>query len=96
MEKRWEEIEGYMVSNYGEIIGRRSKRPLKPYVSKGQAVVRLYIGNEGRGTVRSVAHLVAELFVPLPREDCRIVEHIDGDRLNNRADNLRWHVKKRK
>lgn len=36
-----------------------------------------------------VHELVAKAFVPNP-DNLPYVEHIDGDRLNNRADNLRW------
>ncbi len=36
-----------------------------------------------------VHELVAKAFVPNPN-NYPYVEHIDGDRSNNRADNLRW------
>lgn len=96
MTEIWEEYEGYQVSNYGRILGKRLGRPLKTFYNKGMEIVRLYIGEDKKGTLRSVAHLVAELFVPLPEAGCKLVEHIDGDHRNNRADNLRWHVKRKK
>ena len=38
-----------------------------------------------------VSRLVAEAFCPNPDpEKARTVDHIDGDKQNNKAENLRW------
>lgn len=42
----------------------------------------------------SVNKLVAEYFLPKPKANEIILEHIDGDPTNNRADNLRWITRK--
>lgn len=46
-------------------------------------------GKNGRFKQASVHRLVAEAFVPNPR-NCEEVNHIDEDKQNNRADNLEW------
>lgn len=60
----------------------------KPYVSpKGYPLVRLSVGNVRK--YFTVHRLVAIAFLgppPLGKEVC----HTDGDKLNPRADNLRW------
>ena len=51
--------------------------------------LRLVNGTYEFGHHYSVYRAVAELFVPNP-ENKPFVDHIDTNRLNNRADNLRW------
>lgn len=57
----------------------------------GYLYVTLYI--KGRRINRSVAKLVADAFLDNPNS-AKAVRHIDGDILNNRADNLRWNERK--
>lgn len=104
MEELWLEIPGtagrYSVSNHGNVRANWSDVPqrnlphrtridrshlLKPYThTTGYLRVAL-----GRGVQRYIHRLVAAAFHQnthnLPQ-----VDHIDGDRQNNRADNLRW------
>lgn len=101
----WKEIDGYNqryeVSNYGRV---RSKdmvvngrlqnchkikgRILKPHTDKeGYKGIVLCI-NQKRKTFR-LHRLVAAAFIPNP-ENKPCIDHIDGNRANNHADNLRW------
>lgn len=103
MEEIWNDIEGfegYQVSNLGRVrsIRMRTDAPTKPmWLSskvlkqypdgKGYLMAWLYKGGK-RYTVK-VHRLVANSFIPNPENKPQI-DHIDGDKINNHVDNLRW------
>ena len=49
--------------------------------------VQLRINGKGRNS--SVGKIVAEAFLEKPNEKC-LVNHKDGNRMNNRVENLEW------
>ena len=85
----WKDIYGYegkyQVSNYGRI---RSVKILKPCKSSF-GYYRVGFSENGKIKSFSVHRLVALSFVPNP-ERKKEVNHMDGDKTNNRADNLEW------
>lgn len=80
---------GYFVSDdgkvYSEKYGRRCE--LKQSGHKGYRRVVLSTANKRQGY--PVHRLVAEAFIPNP-EDKPFVNHLDGNKRNNIASNLRW------
>lgn len=70
------------VSNLGEVRHKGNRLPQE--VRKGYLSVK--IPNLG---IRKVHRLVAHAFCP-QREGCRVVNHLDFNKLNNRAENLEW------
>lgn len=78
--------DNYEVSDDGQVRHRRFQKPLRGCVSDGYRSVKLgkYGGKE------YVHRLVAQRFLPSPTEDLCEVDHIDHDRTNNAAWNLRW------
>ena len=78
----------YYISNFGRVYNKRSKKiTLSPEGKNKYAKVKI------NGKKYRVHRLVATLFVPNP-DNKSFVDHIDGDRYNNRADNLRWVTSK--
>lgn len=101
----WKDIEGfegyYKISNLGRIlaIGRtvgaannktktiKEKLLSTPKFSNGYRVVSLYKNCKCKKLL--VHRLIAMCFIPNP-ENKPYINHIDGDRLNNRIENLEW------
>lgn len=86
----WRDIEGYggnyQVSNYGRI--KSKKKILKTFLStNGYYRVRLYSNKKGREY--KVHRLVAKAFIE-NIDNKPIVNHKDGNKLNNNANNLEW------
>ncbi len=100
MDDQFRPIEGYpayRVSRDGEVQSRWSRTvhktltdawlTLKPIPCRGYSTVNL--GN-GVGKRRFYVHrLVLEAFVG-PRPHGMVCRHLDGDRANNRVENLAW------
>ena len=88
----WKDVEGwegvYEVSNAGRI--RKNGKILKCGVWSRYKVVRLR--EKERASTVYVHRLVAKSFIPNP-EMKPIVNHIDGNKLNNNVCNLEWCTK---
>ncbi len=104
MKEQWKKVAGfeefYEVSNLGRfrslpkvINGRWGRTKYKGKIitptkhSHGYGVLSL-VGEDGKSSVRSHKY-VALAFCDNP-ENKPCVNHIDGDKMNNRADNLEW------
>lgn len=78
----------YLVNREGEVFSIRSNRLISQRLDRyGYPRVNLYEGTKNH-TV-TVHRLVAKAFVPNP-VNLPEVNHIDGDKMNNNADNLEW------
>jgi hypothetical protein len=76
---------GYSVSKDGYVMNERSGRILSPQDDRrGYARVDLH------GKHKKIHYLVASRWLPAPTEEGLVIDHIDGNRLNNDAANLRW------
>lgn len=102
----WKDIKGfegiYQVSNLGNIrsLDRKTNtaiknqnyvvkkgKMIKPHVAMGYYALSLSKGN--KIITQRVHKLVAQTFIPNP-ENKPCVNHKDGNKLNNRIDNLEW------
>jgi len=95
----WKEIQGYpryLISNEGQIKFKGdSDNPESDWPLWKNGTTALRDINDKLSKVMSIQRLVAENFVECqltdkPSLDCYYVKHIDGDKTNNRADNLYW------
>lgn len=92
MTEVWEDLEefpGYAISTWGNVMNLRSERyRAVGQNSRGIATVTLF--NKERVYTRSVAVLVAKTFIPEDRDGFETPINLNGDRMNNRVDNLLW------
>ena len=81
------EAAGYEITSYGVILGK-SGRPMKQRVlNSGYDIVSLRIDGT---TVQKLTHrVIAAKWLTKPA-GCDVVNHKDGDKLNNHPDNLEW------
>lgn len=93
--KRIIDFPNYEVSNFGNVRNAESHYIIKPLLgSSGYLTVRIrrHKGDYDKPAA-NVHRLVAEAFVD-GRQPGLHVNHIDGNKLNNRADNLEWCTRK--
>ena len=83
----------FYVSNLGNIRRdfKGEQTIVKPVVLNGYHYVQIPIGYLWK--VKSVHRIVAEAFIDNP-DGYPVVSHKDGNRLNNRTDNLEWRKAK--
>lgn len=82
----------YKVSNFGNVLPKGAKRPMKPSPNKiGYYVTCLRVG--GASKTISVHREVAIAFVP-NIQNKKEVNHKDCNKSNNRSSNLEWVTRK--
>lgn len=92
--EQWKEIAGfpkYEVSNMGRVRTIKAKRPVKSRLAFKDKYLKVSLGagSAGRTKPKRVHRLVALHFVDGYKPGLH-VNHKDGNRLNNRFDNLQW------
>ena len=82
----------YLVSNMGRVKSLKGAREriLKAFPNN-YGYPRVALSHRGQSKRFLVSRLVAQEFCGNPDpENAITVDHVDGDPMNNRADNLRW------
>ena len=89
----WKQVEAfpnYIISNTGVLKNTKTNKVIKPHLSNTGYYV-CSMSNNGKISSSNIHTLVAKAFVDNPNPTLYTeVHHIDGDKLNNNADNLKW------
>ena len=88
--EEWRDIpdfEGYQVSSFGNVRNKKLKQLKKIPNRQGYPEVRFC--KQGKSTPRVIHSLVAKAFLENPSNYSQ-VNHIDGNKKNNYAENLEW------
>lgn len=82
----------YLISNYGRVFDCDKQKMCEVYPDESTGYIKVSLPLCPSGYQNYNVHrLVALAFVSIPSPDKRgWIHHIDGDRHNNRADNLLW------
>ncbi|MDO8492378.1 MAG: NUMOD4 domain-containing protein [bacterium] len=94
--EQWKAVqgyEGYEISNYGRIRSyRREQYGSNPYIMKpsGSEYLSTMLSKNGKAKTHRIHRLVAEYFLEKPLKQATLVNHKDGNKMNNHVDNLEW------
>lgn len=106
MDEVWKDVVGYeglyQVSNLGRV--RSSAREKKArggsvFINPGRILTgsitnygyrQVTLCKDNKSSKKQLHRLVAEAFLPNTDDKLLVVDHINGDKLDNRAENLRW------
>lgn len=92
MMEKWREIDGfggrYLVSNFGRVYSNIRECFLSNKKNNGFGYNIVSLSFEGKPVNKYVHRLVAEHFLDFSSKPC--VNHIDGNKSNNCANNLEW------
>jgi hypothetical protein len=92
MWKQIDEFQNYVISDRGEVRNIQSGKVLKSWIGVGGYVYINPTDGHGKSMPKRLHRLVAKAFVQNPYNKPQ-VNHKDGDKTNNCADNLEWVTK---
>lgn len=83
-------LEGYLINKNGDVFSTKGKaiKKLKTVINNS-GYTRIHFTINGKTVMRTVHRLVAETFIPNPKNKTQ-VNHINGNKLDNRVENLEW------
>src|SRR5690625_1743738 len=89
----WKQIkyagyERYQISNKGKVKGVKGLMKSRPN-SRGYYIIGLRRPSDNKQKIFSIHRIVSEHFIVQPKHK-NYVNHIDGNKNNNIADNLEW------
>jgi len=83
-----QDYENYSISDKGNVMNNKTKKILKNQITHyGDVCISLYINKKNKKIM--IHRLMALCLIPNP-ENKKYVKHIDGNKLNNSIENLKW------
>jgi hypothetical protein len=93
----WKDIEGYeglyQVSDQGQVQRILADGTAKPVKPRDGVYLTVSLSKNSKATTFNIHRLVAEAFLPRQQHQDE-VNHKDGNKHNNRLENLEWVTKK--
>lgn len=89
----WVKIKGfedYSISDKGEVFSHRRNKLMSIWSKSGE-YPRVTLSKSGKEKTFTIHRLVAEAFIPNPYGKIT-VNHKDGNKNNNKVDNLEWNT----
>ena len=83
------DFENYQVSNLGRIYSKKRRSCLKVKRLAGRGYYQVRLSKNGRYYYKNLHRLIAETFISNPN-NYKTVNHINGNKLDNRLSNLEW------
>lgn len=84
----------YAFNSEGVCVNLRTGNERKPVLNKGNGQMYIQICTDGHYKLYTISRIIADLFVTNPDPvRLEVVEHINCDKTDNRACNLRWITK---
>lgn len=80
--------ENYTINEDGVVINTKTGREMKPRIDK-DGYYQLGLYKDGKQKFLRIHRLIALTFIPNPENKPQI-GHINGNRLDNRLENLKW------
>lgn len=83
------DFENYQISNLGRIYSKKRRVCLKVKKLGNSGYYQVRLSKDGNYVYKNLHRLLAETFIPNPN-NYRTVNHINGNKLDNRLNNLEW------
>ena len=87
-----QDFSNYLIYDDGRVYNKKYKRDLKPGKNKYTGYYQIILCKNGKKKLFRINRLVGLHYLPKV-EGKDIIDHINGDKLNNHVNNLRWTTK---
>lgn len=85
--------DNYVFLKNGDIFRKKTNKPIKGCINKYGYKQTTLLCKDGKRRTFKIHRVIAHLFIPNP-ENKPSIDHINGNRQDNRVENLRWCTQK--